>query len=69
MPASLTVGPGGAERILLAGRGGGTLSPGRHVRYAKDTPLANLYLDMLDRMGVHQERFGDSTGHLSQLTV
>lgn len=55
--------------ILLAGRGGGTVSPGRHVRYAKDTPLANLYLDMLDRMGVRQERFGDSTGHLSQLTV
>lgn len=55
--------------ILLAGRGGGTLSPGRHVRYAKDTPLANLYLDLLNRMGVHQERFGDSTGHLAQLTV
>lgn len=55
--------------ILLAGRGGGTLSPGRHVRYAKDTPLANLYLDMLERMGVHQERFGDSTGRLAQLTV
>lgn len=55
--------------ILLAGRGGGTLSPGRHVRYAKDTPLANLYLDLMDRMGVHQERFGDSTGRLAQLTT
>ncbi len=55
--------------ILLAGRGGGTLSPGRHVRYAKETPLANLYLDLMDRMGVHQERFGDSTGRLTQLTT
>ncbi len=55
--------------ILLAGRGGGTLAPGRHVRYAKDTPLANLDLDLLDRMGAHQERFGDSTGRLAQLTT
>ncbi len=55
--------------ILLAGRGGGTLSPGRHVRYAKDTPLANLYVDLMDRMGVHQDRFGDSTGRLAQLTT
>lgn len=55
--------------ILLAGHGGGTLNPGRHVRYAKDTPLANLYLDLMDRMGVHQERFGDSTGRLAQLTT
>jgi hypothetical protein len=39
------------------------------VRYAKDTPLANLYLDLLDRMGAHQERFGDSTGRLAQLTT
>lgn len=55
--------------ILLAGRGGGTITPGRHVKWPKDTPLANLYLDMMDRMGVHQERFGDSTGRLDQLTT
>jgi hypothetical protein len=53
--------------ILLAGRGGGSITPGRHVKYAKDTPLANLFLDVMDRMGVHQERFGDSTGRLTQL--
>lgn len=53
--------------ILLAGHGGGTLSPGRHIRYAKDTPMANLFLGLADRMGVHAPRFGDSTGLLGQL--
>ena len=55
--------------IVLAGHGGGTLTPGRHVRYPKDTPLCNLYLSMLDRVGVKQDRFGDSTGLLPDLTV
>ncbi|MBI3408509.1 MAG: DUF1552 domain-containing protein [Planctomycetes bacterium] len=55
--------------ILLAGKGGGTLSTGRHIRYPHNTPLCNLYLDMLDRMGVQAERFGDSTGLLRGLTV
>ncbi len=54
--------------VLLAGRGGGTIQPGRHVRVPKETPMANLFLSMLDRMGVGAERFGDSTGRLSQLT-
>jgi hypothetical protein len=51
--------------ILLAGRAGGALKPGRHVQYAKNTPLCNLYLSMLGVMGVKAERFGDSTGALS----
>jgi hypothetical protein len=55
--------------ILLAGRGNGTVTPGRHVTYPKDTPLCNLYLSMLERMGVKQDRFGDSTGLLKNLTV
>ena len=50
--------------ILLAGRGGGTISAGRHRRYPKDTPLTNLYLAMLDRMGVAMPKFSDSTGRL-----
>ena len=37
--------------ILLAGRGGGTIKPGRHVTYPRNTPLTNLYLSMLDSMG------------------
>jgi hypothetical protein len=50
--------------ILLAGRGGGTISSGRHRRYPKETPLTNLYLAMLDRMGAGLPKFGDSTGKL-----
>jgi len=48
--------------ILLLGRGGATIRPGRYLRYAKDTPLANLYLGMLHRMGVTVDSFGDGTG-------
>lgn len=50
--------------ILLAGRGGGTIRPGRHLRHPKETPLTNLYLAMLDRMGARLEKFSDSTGRL-----
>jgi hypothetical protein len=53
--------------VLLAGRGGGTLHTGRHLRYPKETPLANLYLAMLDRVGVRGDTFGDSTGRLADL--
>ena len=55
--------------ILLAGKGGGTLTPGRHVKYEKNTPLCNLYVSMLGRMGEKVERFGDSTGALGNLSV
>jgi len=54
--------------VLLAGGGYGTLRPGRHVVYEKDTPMTNLYLSMLDRMGVHPESIGDSTGKVTQLS-
>jgi hypothetical protein len=53
--------------VLLAGKGGGTLSTGRHVVYPRDTPITNLYLSMLDRMGVQVDSFGDSTGRLPDL--
>jgi hypothetical protein len=53
--------------VLLAGGGNGTLQPGRHVRYKEDTPMANLFLSLLDRVGVQPERFGDSTGRLGDL--
>ncbi len=52
--------------ILLAGRGGG-ISPGRHVRYPVGTPLTNLYLSLLDRLGVELPTFGDATGRLGSL--
>ena len=54
--------------ILLLGGGAGTLRSGRHVRYADDTPLTNLYLSLLDKLGVPIENFGDSTGKLEQLS-
>ena len=53
--------------ILLAGRGGGTIQPGRHLRSPSGTPLTNLHLSLLDRMGVPAVAFGDSTGRLAGL--
>jgi hypothetical protein len=53
--------------VLLAGRGGGTLQSGHHLRYPPETPMTNLFLSLLDRMGAPRERFGDSTGRLGQL--
>jgi hypothetical protein len=51
--------------ILVAGKGGGTLRPGRHVLLPKETPLANLWLALLQSGGASAESFGDSTGALS----
>ena len=55
--------------VLLAGGGGGSLHPGRHIRYPveKEIPLANLWLSLLDRMDTSVDRFGDSTGRLNDL--
>jgi len=52
---------------VLAGRGCGTLKPGRYVRYPKETPMGNLFVAMLGRMGVPVESLGDSNGVLSDL--
>jgi hypothetical protein len=54
--------------ILLAGRGGGTLQPGRHLTYPNGTCLTNLYAALLDRMGVHPKSIGDSTGEVAHLS-
>ena len=54
--------------VLVAGRGDGGLRPGRHVVYPKGTPMTNLYMTLLDRLGVQPERIGDSTGKLAHLT-
>ena len=53
--------------ILLAGKGGGTLRPGRHVRYPGGTPLTNLWLSLLERAGAATKSLGDSTGPLKGL--
>lgn len=54
--------------VLLAGKGGGLLKPGRHVQYAPETPMNNLFLAMLEGLGVSTERLGDSNGRLNYLT-
>ena len=55
---------GGHGRVdypaLLAGRAGGTLKTGRQVTFETKAPVANLYVEMLNRVGVPTERFGDS---------
>ncbi len=53
--------------ILLAGKGGGTIKSGRHMAYNNPTPMTNLFLSMLDRVGVPADHIGDSTGRLQQL--
>jgi hypothetical protein len=53
--------------LVLAGGGGGTIASGRHLVYAKNTPLCNLYCSMLARLGAPVERFSDSTGELPGL--
>jgi hypothetical protein len=55
--------------ILLAGRGGEAIRPGRHVRYAPGTPLTNLYMALLDGVGAPVPSFGDSTGVLAGLAL
>ena len=54
--------------VLLVGRGGG-FSRGRHIVYPRDTPMTNLFLTLLDRMGVRPEKIGDSTGAIEHLTM
>lgn len=53
--------------ILVAGRGKGTLRPGRRIRAAEKTPFCNLHLALAQRMGVKADRFGDSNGNLADL--
>jgi hypothetical protein len=53
--------------IVLAGGGGGALTPGRFIKHSSQ-PTSNLFLSMADRMGVRGlERFGDSSGRLANI--
>ena len=51
--------------IVVAGQGRGSLTTGRHAKYPAGTPLTNLYVSLLEQMGVSVETFGDSTGRLT----
>jgi hypothetical protein len=51
--------------LLLAGKAGGSIKQGHHVRFPKETPINNLWVAMLQRMGVKVSSLGDSTGVLA----
>jgi len=53
--------------VILAGKGGGTLTTGRRIVLEGEVPMTNLYVSMLDRMGVKAEQIGDSTGKLENI--
>jgi hypothetical protein len=53
--------------IVLAGRGGGTLKPGRYLQFPNDTPMNNLFVSMCKRVGAGVHQLGDSTGELPRL--
>ncbi len=50
--------------LVVGGKGGNRIDTGQHLVYAEDSPMANLYVSMLDAFGAPVERFADSTGHL-----
>jgi hypothetical protein len=50
--------------ILVAGGASGQLQGNRHLAFPMHTPMSNLMLSILDKLGVPQESFGDSTGKL-----
>jgi hypothetical protein len=54
---------------VIAGRGGSHFQTGRSIVYRKETPMCNLFLTMMDRMGVPTEHFGDSSGPLEGLNL
>lgn len=53
--------------VALVGRAGGAVTSGRHLQLANETPMANLFLAMLDLLDVRIDQFGDSTGRLGDL--
>lgn len=53
--------------LVLAGKAGGQFRTGQHIAKPKNTPLCNLYLSMLNGMGVEADTFGDSEGPLEEL--
>jgi hypothetical protein len=54
---------------LMFGKAGGAFKTGRRIVYRKETPISNMYLTMMDRMGVNVEHFGESTGRLDGLNL
>jgi len=55
--------------VMIVGSAGNTIKGGRRITYRKETPISNLYLSMMDRMGVKAEHFGDATGRIDGLNL
>jgi hypothetical protein len=55
-----------ANLPIVVARGQTGSAGGRHIKYKELTPLANLHLSLLDRVGVHLDRFVDSTGRVEE---
>jgi hypothetical protein len=53
--------------IVVAGGGAGKLKGGRHIKYEEPTPLANLHLTLLDKVGIHLDSFADSKGTVDEV--
>jgi hypothetical protein len=54
---------------VVVGGGAGTIEGGRHLVYDEGTPMTNLHVTLLDKIGVPVEKFGDSTGKITELLV
>ena len=52
---------------VLVGRAGGRLKGGQHIMTPERTPVSNLMLTILDRLGIAQDKFGDATGLISEV--
>ena len=53
--------------VALVGGAAAGIKGGRYVRYAKGTPLANMHVTVLDKLGMKVEKLGDSTGRLDRI--
>jgi hypothetical protein len=53
--------------VIVAGGAAGGMKGGRHIRFDKPTPLANLHLTLLDKAGVRLDKFADSNGKVDEL--
>ena len=53
---------------VVVGGGAGTIKGGRHLIYPEGTPLTNLHVTLLDKVGVPVDKFGDSTGQFKELS-
>ena len=55
--------------IVLGGQGGGRIASGQHLVYSADSPLANLFVSMLQRIGINEDKFASGTGTMRGLEM